>query len=92
MASSRRSASCAPPARSCGPTWPTLTEQGIKGGVDFDVWFGLVAPAKTPSAAIALLNQKVAQIVTEPDFRKRLNELGGVSMTSGNTAQKPSTR
>jgi tripartite-type tricarboxylate transporter receptor subunit TctC len=69
------------------PEVPTLTEQGIKGGVDFDVWFGLVAPAKTPPAAIALINQKVAQIVTEPDFRKRLNEIGGVSMTSGNTAE-----
>lgn len=70
--------------------WPevaTLTEQGFKGGVDFDVWFGLVAPAKTPPAAIALLNQKVAQIVTEPDFRKRLNELGGVTLTSGNTTE-----
>ena len=32
----------------------TLTEQGIKGGVDFDVWFGLVAPASAkgkPDAA-----------------------------------------
>lgn len=69
------------------PDVPTLTEQGYKGGVDFDVWFGLVAPAKTPPAAIALLNQKVAQIVTEPDFRKRLLELGGVTMTSGNTTE-----
>jgi tripartite-type tricarboxylate transporter receptor subunit TctC len=70
--------------------WPdvaTLTEQGFKGGVDFDVWFGLVAPAKTPPAVVQLLNQKVAQIVAEPDFRKRLNELGGVSMTSGNTVE-----
>lgn len=69
------------------PDVPTLTEQGIKGGVDFDVWFGLIAPAKTPPATIALLNQKVAQIVTEPEFRKRLNEIGGVSMTSGNTTE-----
>lgn len=69
------------------PDVPTLTEQGYRGGVDFDVWFGLVAPAKTPPAVIQLLNQKVAQIVTEPDFRKRLNELGGVSLTSGNTIE-----
>ncbi len=69
------------------PDVPTVTEQGYKGGVDFDVWFGLVAPAKTPPAAVALLNQKVAQIVTEPEFRKRLNDLGGVSMLTGNTAE-----
>lgn len=64
-----------------------LSEQGIKGGVDFDVWFGLVVPAKTPPAAVALLNQKVAQIVAEPDFRKRLNELGGVAPATGNTTE-----
>ena len=67
------------------PDLPTLTEQGLRGGVDFDMWFGLVAPAKTPTAVVTMLNQKVAQIVAEPDFRRRLSELGGVSPTSGNT-------
>ncbi|WP_418315154.1 Bug family tripartite tricarboxylate transporter substrate binding protein [Piscinibacter sakaiensis] len=69
------------------PDLPTLTEQGLKGGVDFDVWFGLVAPAKTPPAVVALLNQKIAQIVAEPEFRKRLNELGGVAPATGNTPE-----
>lgn len=67
------------------PDLPTLTEQGLRGGVDFDMWFGLVAPAKTPPAVVSMLNQKVAQIVAEPEFRRRLSELGGVSPTSGNT-------
>jgi tripartite-type tricarboxylate transporter receptor subunit TctC len=67
------------------PDLPTLTEQGLRGGVDFDMWFGLVAPAKTPPEVVAMLNQKVAQIVAEPEFRRRLSELGGVSPTSGNT-------
>lgn len=66
---------------------PTLTEQGLAGGVDFDMWFGLVAPAKTPPAVVAMLNQKVAQIVAEPEFRRRLSELGGVSPTTGNTTE-----
>ena len=69
------------------PDLPTLTEQGLRGGVDFDMWFGLVAPAKTPPAVVAMLNQKVAQIVAEPEFRRRLGELGGVSLTSGNTIE-----
>ena len=69
------------------PDLPTLTEQGLRGGVDFDMWFGLVAPAKTPPAVITLLNQKVAQIVAEPEFRRRLSDLGGVSLTSGNTVE-----
>lgn len=67
------------------PDLPTLTEQGLRGGVDFDMWFGLVAPAKTPPAIVQQLNQKVAQIVAEPEFRRRLGELGGVSPTTGNT-------
>jgi tripartite-type tricarboxylate transporter receptor subunit TctC len=70
--------------------WPdlaTLTEQGVRGGVDFDMWFGLVAPAKTPPAVVQLLSQKVAAIVAEPEFRRRLNELGGVAPASGNTIE-----
>lgn len=69
------------------PDLPTLTEQGLRGGIDFDMWFGLVAPAKTPPAVITFLNQKVAQIVAEPEFRRRLSDLGGVSLTSGNTVE-----
>lgn len=69
------------------PDLPTLTEQGLRGGVDFDMWFGLVAPARTPPAVVQMLNQKVAQIVAEPEFRRRLAELGGVSPTSGNTIE-----
>jgi tripartite-type tricarboxylate transporter receptor subunit TctC len=51
------------------------------------MWFGLVAPAKTPPAVVTMLNQKVAQIVAEPEFRKRLADLGGVSPTTGNTIE-----
>ena len=69
------------------PDVPTLTEQGLRGGVDFDMWFGLVVPAKTPPAIVALLNQKVAQIVAEPEFRRRLNEIGGVPPTAGNSIE-----
>ncbi|MBL8380360.1 MAG: tripartite tricarboxylate transporter substrate binding protein [Burkholderiales bacterium] len=69
------------------PDLPTLTEQGLRGGVDFDMWFGLVAPVKTPSAIVSMLNQRVAQIVAEPEFRRRLHDLGGVSPTSGNTIE-----
>ena len=67
------------------PDVPTLTEQGVRGGVDFDMWFGLVVPSKTPASVVTLLNDKVARIVAEPDFRRRLNDIGGVSLTSGNT-------
>ena len=68
------------------PDLPTLTEQGVKGGVDFDVWFGIVTLSKTPKDAV-VLNQKIALIVAEPEFRKRLLELGGVAPASGNTIE-----
>jgi len=67
------------------PDLPTTTEQGLRGGVDFDMWFGLVAPAKTPPAIVQQLNQTVARIVAEPEFKRRLAELGGVPPTTGNT-------
>jgi len=66
---------------------PTLTEQGLAGGVDFDMWFGLVTSAKTPPAIVTMLNQKVAQIVSEPEFRRRLSEIGGLAPTTGNTQE-----
>lgn len=69
------------------PDLPTLTEQGLRGGVDFDMWFGLVVPAKTPPAVVQTLNQAVARIVAEPEFKRRLAELGGVSPTTGNTVE-----
>lgn len=68
------------------PDIPTLTEQGFPGGVDFDVWFGVVAPAKTPEPVLALLNERIAAIVAEPDFRKRLHDLGGVAPATDNSA------
>ena len=70
--------------------WPdiaTLTEQGVKGGVDFDVWFGVVAPAKTPKPVVQLLSQKIALIVAEPAFQKRLLELGGIAPSGNNSSE-----
>ena len=72
------------------PLWPdiaTLTEQGVKGGVDFDVWFGVVAPAKTPKPVVQLLSQKIALIVAEPAFQKRLLELGGIAPSGNNSSE-----
>ncbi|MDA7416974.1 tripartite tricarboxylate transporter substrate binding protein [Xenophilus arseniciresistens] len=69
------------------PAIPTLTEQGVPGGVDFDVWFGVVAPAKTPAPVVKLLGEKIAKITAEPAFRQRLLDLGGVAPASGNTPE-----
>jgi tripartite-type tricarboxylate transporter receptor subunit TctC len=57
------------------PDVPTLRESGIDAAVDG--WNSLVAPAGTPPDIIAFLNGHVRAIVADPDFRKRLIELGG---------------
>jgi tripartite-type tricarboxylate transporter receptor subunit TctC len=57
------------------PSVPTLQEQGINGA-NAVVWFGLDAPARTPSAIIARLNTEVNRILTLPDVRARFDQLG----------------
>jgi tripartite-type tricarboxylate transporter receptor subunit TctC len=57
------------------PDTPTLRESGIDAAVDG--WNSLVAPAGTPRDIIAFLNGHVRAIAGDPDFRKRVIELGG---------------
>jgi len=57
------------------PDVPTLDEQGLKG---FDVsnWFGIYAPAGTPSEMTAKVNAAFNQALQETDLQKRLATLG----------------
>jgi tripartite-type tricarboxylate transporter receptor subunit TctC len=57
------------------PDVPTLGESGIDAAVDG--WNSLMAPAGTPRDVIAFLNGHVRAIIGDPDFRKRMIELGG---------------
>jgi tripartite-type tricarboxylate transporter receptor subunit TctC len=57
------------------PEVPTLRESGIEAAVDG--WNSLVAPAGTPRDVIAFLNGHVRAIIADPDFQKRMIELGG---------------
>jgi tripartite-type tricarboxylate transporter receptor subunit TctC len=57
------------------PEVPTLRESGIDVAVDG--WNSLVAPAGTPRDIIAFLNGHVRAIIGDPDFQKRMIELGG---------------
>jgi tripartite-type tricarboxylate transporter receptor subunit TctC len=57
------------------PEVPTLRESGIDAAVDG--WNSLVAPAGTPRDIIAFLNGHVRAIIGDPDFQKRMIELGG---------------
>jgi tripartite-type tricarboxylate transporter receptor subunit TctC len=57
------------------PDVPTLRESGIDAAVDG--WNSLMAPAGTPRDIIAFLNGHVRAIIGDPDFQKRMIELGG---------------
>jgi len=47
-------------------------------GYDFDSWFGLLAPARTPKDVIARINAEVAKLLRDPVILKRLASQGVV--------------
>ena len=57
------------------PNLPTVAESGYP---DFNasIWFGLVAPAKLPTAMVARLNTDVNKVLAMPDVIAKLNEFG----------------
>ncbi len=57
------------------PDVPTLMEAGV-AGYQWQTWFGLLAPAKTPRAVIAKLNNEVGRILNLPDSKERWNAIG----------------
>jgi tripartite-type tricarboxylate transporter receptor subunit TctC len=57
------------------PDVPTLRESGIDAAVDG--WNSLMAPAGTPRDIIVFLNGHVRAVIADPDFRKRMIDLGG---------------
>ncbi|KNZ32727.1 MAG: hypothetical protein AD742_09950 [Methylibium sp. NZG] len=56
------------------PELPTVAESGLK---DFDLtfWYAFMAPAGTPPAVLAKLNQAIDAILQEKDVRARLAEM-----------------
>jgi tripartite-type tricarboxylate transporter receptor subunit TctC len=57
------------------PDVPTLRESGIDAAVDG--WNSLVAPAGTPREVVVFLSGQIRAIIDDPDFRKRMIDLGG---------------
>lgn len=57
------------------PDQPTIAEQGVTG-YDFTTYAGLIAPAKTPPATVALFNQSALKAMQAPAIRKRLMDMG----------------
>lgn len=64
------------------PDVPTVAEAGIPG-YEFEAWYMLLAPARTPAPILEKLNAALRSMAQAPDFRARIEAAGGqvASMT-----------
>ena len=53
------------------PDTPTVAEAGI-AGYEYSDWWGLFAPARTPSSIVDRLSREAARILALPDVRKQM--------------------
>ena len=57
------------------PDLPTLAEAGVPG-YEFNAWFLMVAPAKTPVDVLMKVNQEIARMNADPQAKERFATLG----------------
>lgn len=57
------------------PDQPTLAEAGVPG-YEFNAWFLIVAPAKTPADIVAKLNQEIVRANADAEMKDRYAKLG----------------
>ena len=63
------------------PGIPTIAESGLPG-YDIDSWFGLLAPAKTPTAIVQKIYQECRAALAMPDVKDRFLQEGCVPVGS----------
>jgi tripartite-type tricarboxylate transporter receptor subunit TctC len=68
------------------PDVPTADEAGF-GGFSLETWFGVVAPAATPDAAIDKLFAAFTQAVGDPEVGKTMVEQGAEAVASRSPAE-----
>jgi tripartite-type tricarboxylate transporter receptor subunit TctC len=64
---------------------PTVDEAGLKG-YESSQWYGMLAPAGTPTDIVNLLNMHVVKIMQSPDMKQRMQESGSVAVGSSRDA------
>ena len=57
------------------PDVPTMAEEGF-ANLESDTWVGFVAPARTPTETVVLLNQEIVRIAQQKDVMDRMLALG----------------
>jgi tripartite-type tricarboxylate transporter receptor subunit TctC len=70
------------------PDLPTIAEAGVPG-YEITEWTGVIAPAGTPAAVIARLQEEFARAVAQPEVRERLTGVGARAV--GSTAEALAT-
>ena len=63
------------------PDVPTVAESGVPG-YEFEIWFGVFAPAATPRAIVTRLNQEITKALATPEMRDQLAKVGVNAETS----------
>lgn len=63
------------------PDTPTIGELGIPG-FDAEAWWGLLAPAKTPTRIVARMNSAMVEALQEPTVKQSLSDQGLVYQLS----------
>jgi tripartite-type tricarboxylate transporter receptor subunit TctC len=60
---------------------PTMGEAGFPG-FDLDIWYGLLAPARTPKPIVDRLNRELEKVLADPAVKEKLLTLGLVAAPS----------
>jgi tripartite-type tricarboxylate transporter receptor subunit TctC len=60
---------------------PTLAEAGVPG-FELELWFAVVAPAKTPRKVSARLNEEIVAVLKSPEFTASVEDQGGFVVAS----------
>lgn len=63
------------------PDIPTVAESGLPG-FDMVAWFGVLAPANTPSEVIKRLNTEITQIMNSQEVKDKLVSIGAEPQAS----------
>jgi len=66
------------------PERPTIAETAVPG-FDVSLWFGVFAPAGTPTPVVELLNTKANAALTNPSVREGIEKIG-MEIAGGNAA------
>ena len=64
------------------PDTPTFEEGGYPG-FEADVWYGILAPARTPAPLVARIARDIQSIQAKPAFRKALAEQASLPAVAG---------